>query len=97
MTERITVGLQYGKALPVGNLGITVTLTRGETDLHMGEDGKTFHTTSGEADLKKGDEVVHVEFGGSHAFDAFGYRMGIFGAGGNFELSVYPEGDPIKP
>lgn len=94
LSKRLRVPLPYNKARPLPELGGTVTLLKASSG-HYG-DGLD-EASSGVIELSREGQSQQVSFQANRAFDAWGYRMAVFGASGSYELGVFPPGAPFEP
>ncbi len=95
LTERLRIGLRFDKAQPIAELDGTVTLVQSESD--HGGPGLREGLDTGIIELKRGEDVQRIPFETNVVFEAWGYRMAVFGGGGNLELGVFPHGAPLEP
>ncbi len=94
LTERIRISLPAGRAQPIPIIGGMVTLLSAES-AHLGPD--LMESSSGVIELRRDNAVVEVPFDANRAFEAWGYRMAVFGASGSYELSIFPPGAAFEP
>ncbi len=95
LSERLRIGLPFGAAQPIPELDGSVTLVASESD-HAGP-GMTMGRTTGTIELVRGDDMQRIDFQTNQVFQAWDYRMAIFGMGGNLELGVFPDGASVEP
>ena len=94
LTERLRVPLPYGKPRDVPQLAGTVTLVQVASS-HSGPG--LMESSRGTLELSRGGETVRVDFDANKAFEAWGYKMAVFGASGSYELGVFPPGAIFEP
>lgn len=94
LEERLRVPLPFNKACPISELGGTVTLVSVSSD-HSGP--TLSETSSGVLELARDGQVERIAFEANRAFQAWGYRMAVFGGSGSYELGVFPLEATFEP
>jgi len=94
LTQRVRLSLPYDKARPIPVIGGTVTLVQASSD-HMGEGLE--EASSGIIELSRDGKTERISFEANRAFRAWGYKMGVFGASGSYELGIFPPGAAFEP
>jgi hypothetical protein len=95
LVDRLSIGLPFGATQPIPQLDGSVTLVASHTD-HV-RPGYRMGATTGTIELQRGQDTQRIDFEANRAFEAWGYRMAVFGMGGNLELGIFPEGATFEP
>ena len=94
LEKRLRIPLPFNKACPIPELGGTVTLVSVSSD-HRGP--ALSEASSGVVELERDGQVERIAFEANRSFEAWGYRMAVFGASGSYELGVFPVGATFEP
>ena len=95
LTERLRIPLKTGKTYAL--LDGEVVMTEGEVDLVKRADGRMVERSHGHLSFTRAGATTEIDFDEGTVFEMWGYRMAVFGGGGDFELSVFPEGMAASP
>jgi hypothetical protein len=93
----IHIRLPFNQPQALGDLGGTVTLTKGSRDTVLSPDGRSHHeATVGELDFVDGDQKTTVAFVSGQAFAHAGRDMAVYGMM-SLELVIAPPGQTPQP
>jgi hypothetical protein len=94
LDHRLRVPLPFNKPMPITELSGEVTLVQAASD-HSGPGLE--ESSSGSIRLERDGAVETINFQANRAFEAWGYKMAVFGASGSYELGVFPPGVAFEP
>ena len=89
--------LKTGEPRSLSPLDGEVVLVSGEVDIVVRPDGRMAERGHGLLRFVRGAESTELAFDEGTAFEMWGHKMAVFGPAGDFELSVFPPGEPVSP